>query len=544
MRVSERVVSERVVTGRPTTLATEGMVATPHYLASVAGLRALQAGGNAVDAAIAANAVLTVVYPHMCALGGDAFFLVWEPREGRLHALNGSGRSPKGASIEAYRAAGEATMPQRGALAATVPGAVHAWETVLERFGTRGFSDLLQPAISYAERGFPVSPILSRGIATYQVMLEQQPAAARQFLPDGQPPRPGDILRQPELAASLRLLAGRGASALYAGALGEAIVATLQAGGSSMTMDDLAAHRSDWVEPLSTDYRGTTLVELPPNTQGVTAIEMVNIAEGYPVADLGRNSAAQIHRFVEGKKLAFIDRERYVSDPAFVDVPVDRLISKEYAAAQREQIDPKRAQNDPVDPPRGGDTIYLCVVDRDGLCVSLIQSIFNGFGSGLVAEGTGIVIHNRGASFSLEEGDANRLEPGKRPMHTLIPAMLLRDGLPWVVFGTMGAHGQAQTHLQLVSNLIDFELGPQAAIESPRWVSGRGVPGDPLNVLYLEPGIAPEVVEQLRAMGHEVRVSEAWSSLLGHAHMIQIDRERGVLGGASDPRSDGAALGW
>lgn len=520
------------------------MVATPHYLASVAGLRVLQSGGNAVDAAIAANAVLTVVYPHMCALGGDAFFLIWNPADNQLHALNGSGRAPRAASIDALRAAGHDAMPSRGALAVTVPGALSAWETVLDRFGRLGFADVLQPAIAYAERGFPISPSVSLAISRGRDLLRQDPAAARQFLPGGDVPAAGDVLRQPDLAASLRLVAGRGADVLYRGALSEAIVATLRRSGSPMAEQDLADHRSDWVTPLATSYRGVELVELPPNTQGVTALEMVNVVEGFGVAAMGHNSARQIHHMVEAKKLAFRDRDRYVTDPEFSDVPVARLISKEYASELRAAIDPDSATAEAPDRPGGGDTIYLCVVDRSGLAVSLIQSIFQGFGSGIVADGTGILLHNRGASFSLDPQAANRLAGGKRPMHTLIPAMLLRDGRPWVVFGTMGAHGQAQTHLQLVSDLIDFGMEPQEALDAPRWVSGRGNEGDPPHVLYLEPGVGMPVVEQLREMGHDARLSDALSSLMGHAHMIQIDRERGVLLGGADPRSDGVALGW
>lgn len=530
--------------GRPTTLGTQGMVATPHYLASIAGLRTLQAGGNAVDAAIAANAVLTVVYPHMCSIGGDAFFLIWDPAEGRLVALNGSGRSPRAASIESFQTAGVSQMPKRGALTVTVPGAVNAWETMLERYGTRSFVDLLQPAISYAANGFPISPILSSAIAANREMLERQPAAASIFLPGSRVPAGGDILRQPDLAGSLRLVAARGSGAIYAGALGERIVQTLQANGSAMTLDDLATHQSEWVQPLSTTYRGVELIELPPNTQGITALEMVNISEGWPVSELGAGSAGLVHLGAEAKKLAFADRDRYIGDPAMVDVPVDRLISKEYAAELRTRIDPERVPLEEPDPAGGGDTVYLCAVDRDGMAVSLIQSLFNGFGSGLVAEGAGIVMQNRGASFTLDAGAANCLEGGRRPLHTLIPAMLLCEGQPWTVFGAMGGHGQAQTHLQLVHNLIDFGMEPQQAIEAPRWLSGRGIDSDPLHLLQIEPEFGEPVIEQLEKLGHPVRVTSSFSSLMGHAQIIQLDRRRGILLGGSDPRADGYALGW
>ncbi len=530
--------------GRPTTLATEGMVASPHYLASMAGVQVLKAGGNALDAAIATNAVLTVVYPHMCSVGGDAFMLIWDPKDQRLAALNGAGRSSVNASIEKLNSLGLTLMPERGAHVVTVPGAVHAWQTAHSRFGRVEFARLFDHAIDYADRGFPISPSVSASIASAQPLLMRQSVAARQFMPDGAAPKPGDVVRFPELAASLRSIAEQGIDALYGGPLGKAIAATVQAEGGLLTEEDIAAHQSRWVDPLSTSYRGHDLFELPPPTQGVVGLQLANVAEGYDIAGLGRNTAAQIHRLVEAKKLAFVDRDRYVSDPTFVDIPIERLISKSYAADQRGRIEPNKAANDQPDPPGLGDTIYLCVVDRDGMCVSLIQSIFNGFGSGLVAEGTGIVLHNRGASFTLEPDAANRLQPGKQPMHTLIPSMLLQHGSPEVVLGTMGAHGQAQTHIQLLCNLVDFDLEPQAAIESPRWVSGRGLPGDPAHVLYLEEPIGSEVLGQLRSMGHDARLIQPFSSLMGHAHMIRVDRERGVLMGASDPRSDGAALGW
>ncbi len=530
--------------GRPTTLATDGMVASPHYLASMAGVQVLRSGGNALDAAIATNAVLTVVYPHMCAIGGDAFMLIWDPKEERLVGLNGAGRSASRASIEALRRMGLTVMPERGAHAVTVPGAIHAWQTAHSRFGSRSFGSLFESAIHYASSGFPVSASVSASIAANQPLLERQAAAAKQFLPNGVAPRPGTVLRFPDLADSYRQIAEHGVDAFYGGPLGEAIAATVQVDGGLLSAEDVARHQSRWVDPLSTNYRGHDLFELPPPTQGVVSLQLANVAEGYDIANLGRNSAEQIHRLVEAKKLAFTDRDRYVTDPEFSDIPVKRLISKEHAAAQRARIDAHRAVVDEPDRPGLGDTIYLCVVDRDGLCVSLIQSIFNSFGSGLVAGGTGIVLHNRGASFTLEPGAANRLEPNKQPMHTLIPAMLMQDGSPEVVLGTMGAHGQAQTHIQLLCNLVDFELEPQAAIESPRWVSGRGVAGDPPHVLYLEEPIGTEVLERLRSMGHEARLTQPFSSLMGHAHMIRIDRERGILMGASDPRSDGAALGW
>ena len=530
--------------GRPTTLATEGMVASPHYLASMAGVQVLKDGGNALDAAIAANAVLTVVYPHMCSVGGDAFMQIWDPRQKRLFGLNGAGRSARKASIEALNGLGHLMMPERGAHAVTVPGAVHAWQSAHQRFGSKSFGSLFEHAIHYAERGFPVTPNLSRSIALARPLLERQQAALNQYIPGGALPNAGDILRLPDLANSLRMIAEQGSNAFYGGPIGRAIASTVQAEGGLLSEQDIAGHETKWVEPLSTSYRGHDLFELPPPTQGVIALELANLAEGFDVSRLGRNSAEQIHVLVEAKKLAFVDRDRYVTDPDSMDVPFDHLISKAYANELRQKIDLQRASNEEPDHPGLGDTIYLCVVDRDGMCVSLIESLFNGFGSGLVAEGTGIVLHNRGASFTLDPEAANRLGPGKQPMHTLIPGMLMQDGLPEVVIGTMGGHAQAQIHLQLLCNLVDFELEPQAAIESPRWVAGRGVAGDPGHVLLLEEPIGSDVQVQLRSMGHETRMTQGFSSLMGHAHMIRVDRERGVLMGGSDPRSDGAALGW
>ncbi len=529
-------------TGRPTTLATDGMIATPHYLASVAGLRVLQEGGNAVDAAVAANAVLTVVYPNQCSLGGDAFFLIWEPREERLLALNGSGRAPAQASLDALEAAGYSAMPQRGPWAVTVPGVVDAWATALARCGSRPLAELLQSAIEYAERGFPVTRLLSAAIEEMEGLLRAQPAASRQFLPDGRPPRPGERLVQPDLARSLRLLAEYGPDAFYRGPIAEAIVQTIRAAGGVMGLDDLAQHCSTWVEPISTTYRGVELVELPPNTQGVTALQMANIAEGYKVADFGWGSADLLHLMVEAKKLAFADRDRYVGDLDFVQVPLSRLLDKHYAEELRRQIDPERAMS-PSTVTWDNDTVYLCAVDREGRAVSLIQSIFQSFGSGLVAETTGIVLQNRGASFTLDSSSPNCLAPGKRPMHTLIPAMLLRDGRPWVVFGSMGGHGQPQIQIQIVTNLVDFGMEPQAAIEAPRWLS-RLEPGETAETLYLEPGFDVVEAEKLERRGHRVRWVDQWDSLMGHAQMIRVDRERGVLEGAADPRAEGYALGW
>ncbi|MBX6754291.1 MAG: gamma-glutamyltransferase [Thermorudis peleae] len=527
-------------TGRPTTLAHTSMIATPHYLATLAGLHVLRDGGNAIDAAIAANAVLTVVYPHQCSLGGDLFCLLWEPYEQRLYALNGSGPAPRGATIDAVQAAGYATMPQRGPWSVTVPGVVGAWEALRSRFGTQTFERLLAPALHFAEHGFPVSPLLHAAIAAHQTLLAQHPPAAAQFLPGGRVPAIGDRLVQPAVAQTLRRISADGAQAFYTGAIAEAIAHTVQQAGGVLTADDLAQYQPEWVEPLRTTYRGVELVELPPNTHGVTAMQLLHILEGYDVATLGWGTPALLHRMLEAKKLAFADRDRYLGDPAYADIPLTRLLDKAYAATLRAQIDQQHAQPMAQRVEPNGDTVYLCVVDREGRAVSLIQSIFSSFGSGLVAEGAGIVLHNRGAAFQLDPASPNALAPGKRPLHTLIPAMLLRDGQPWVVFGTMGAHAQPQIHLQLVTNIVDFGFEPQTALEAPRWVSHPEPEGE---VVRLEEGFPSSVADALATLGHRVQWEPRWSSAMGHAHLIMIDRSRGLLLGASDPRAEGYALG-
>lgn len=533
-----------MATGRPATMALNGMVSTPHYLASQAGWRVLRDGGNAVDAAIAANAVLTVVMPDNCSIGGDAFFMIWDPARKELVGLNGSGGAPSGSSIDAVRSAGHNTMPDRGGWSVTVPGAVEAWSKVLERYGTRELDYLLIDAIRYANEGFAVTPHLSSAITANSELLKRNRAASNQYLPNGAAPKAGSILRQPALAASLREIARNGADGFYQGKVASRIVKSLNEAGSPITLDDLAAQQSDWVTPIRSDYRGYAICEMPPNTQGVTALQMLNIAQGWDPATLRDGSAEQIHHFVESKKLAFVDRDRYIGDPKFVDVPVDRLISSEYADELRSRVSPDQAWIKTGATPGAGDTVYLCTFDRDGMGVSLIQSLFRGFGSGIVADGAGIVLQNRGASFSLNDDAANGLKPGKRPMHTLIPGMIFDGDLPWSVFGCMGGHGQAQTHLQLVTRLIDHGMNPQEAIEAPRWVAGPDVPGDPEHLLRVEPEFGDDVVEQLKAKGHEVRLTESLSAAMGHAQAIRIDWENGVLIGGADPRANGYALGW
>ncbi len=528
-----------MATGRPTTWATNGVVCSPHYLASQAGLRVLQEGGNAVDAAIATNATLNSVYPHQCHVGGDMFAMVYDPRDGSMTGLNASGYAATGQTAEFMRERGHEEMPERGALTVTVPGVVGGWSALQERFGTRDLSTLLEPAISYARDGAPMSAKFATYLQSMRPRLEEYEGVRNTFLSlnagVGQP------LRQPGLAATLERIGNEGRDAFYTGSVADEIVSTLNAGGSPMTLDDLGRFQPEWVTPISTSYRGYDLFELPPNTQGATALLMANIVEGWPTTEFGHTTGAGVHAWVETKLRAFAERDALIADPRFASFPSDRFLDKQAAKRHRDEIDLERTAGLRT-PNDEGDTVYLCCVDRDGMAVSMIQSLYLGFGSFVMAEKSGVVLHNRGRGFVVQDGHPNVIEPGKRPYHTLIPAMLLRDGKPEIVFGTMGADAQAQVQLQLLLGLIDFGLDPQTAIETPRWVSGAGEDGAPW--LRVEPRMGEETIADLRRRGHNVVVGEAWDSATGHAHCIAINREAGAFGGASDPRSDGLAAGW
>jgi gamma-glutamyltranspeptidase/glutathione hydrolase len=526
-------------TGRPTTLAFNGMVASPHSLASAAGLHVLRDGGSALDAAIAANAVLTVVYPDQTSIGGDCFLLYWEAATRTLHGLNGSGRAPKRASRESLRAAGHETMPARGIHSVTVPGTIDAWFSAHERFGKLDMARLLAPAVAYARDGFPVSPNLSASITRLAAAGDWVAGLEPRLFPGGSAPAPGTRLRLPDLADSFEKIAAQGREVFYTDEIGEAIVATSRREGGALEMDDLAGHRAEWVEPVYSTYRGLTVAELPPNTQGITTQIALNLIEQAVPGPFG--SADHLHPQIEAKKLAFAVRDRHLSDPAFVPIDVERLVSKEYAAALWRSYDPNAAGTG--QPAHDGDTVYLCAVDADGNAASLIQSIYLNFGSGLVAEGTGIVLQCRGAYFSLDDDHPNRLEGGKRTLHTLMPAMLLRDGVLVGPFGTQGGDAQAQVQQQLVSNLVDFGMDPQQAIEAPRWVAG-GAPGSDPRLVALESRFAERAFAELAARGHVVHRTDAWDVHYGHAQMILRDPESGLLQGAADPRADGAAIGF
>jgi gamma-glutamyltranspeptidase/glutathione hydrolase len=425
---------------RSAVMARQGMAATSQPLATAAAIRVLQKGGNAVDAAIAANAVLGVVEPMSCGLGGDLFAIVWDARTSKLHGLNASGRSPAAATLALFRDKGLKDIPVQGMLSWSVPGCVDGWDELRRKFGSRSWAELLEPAIQYAEDGFPVSEIIAADWKAAEPALWQIPTSAACFLPGGHAPRAGTIFRNPGLARSLRMIAEGGRDAFYRGPLAEAIVSYSHTVGGLFTAADFAQHTSTWVEPVSINYRGFDVWELPPNGQGIAALQMLNLLEPYDLKRMGFGSAEALHLMIEAKKLAYEDRARYYADMEKAQVPVKELISRAYAAGRRALIDPKRANPHPTaGEPLQADTIYLTVVDKDFNCVSLIQSNFHGFGSFHVPAGLGFPLQNRGCLFALDETHPNRLEPRKRPFHTIIPGFVTKDGKPWLSFGLMGA---------------------------------------------------------------------------------------------------------
>lgn len=525
---------------RPITFARRGMVAAPHYLAAEAGLELLKAGGNALDAAVAASAMLQVVYPFVCGLGGDVFMIIYDAATGKLHGLNGSGRSARAATIERYRDLGYTTMPVLGIHTVTVPGCAAGWDEAEERFGRLGLAQALAPAISYAEEGIPVGQDLHAALARTSVRDGIHRSWHTHFLPGGSVPPAGSIIRFPTLARTLQTIATDGAAAFYHGEIAEQIAAFFAREGGLITRDDLAAHQSEWVTPLSVPFAGLQIYELPPNTQGITALQMLGILDGLPLGD-SPLAPDTIHMAVETKKLAFADRDAYLTDPAHMRIDPAALIEPDYLAQRRVLIDPTRAQPSVAPGSFGGDTVYLCSADQEGNVVSLIQSNYMGFGSGVVVDDAGIVLQNRGAYFSLDPNSANALAPAKRTLHTLIPSMALRDGRPAMVFGTMGGDGQAQTHLQVYTAVARFELNIQAAIEMPRWLHGV-VNG--AESLRMERRFPSQTLQALRQRGHSVEELGAWETAMGYAQGITFDPSTGVMQGGADPRAESLAAAW
>jgi gamma-glutamyltranspeptidase/glutathione hydrolase len=531
--------------GRSQVVSTHGIVASEHPLASQAGAMVLAAGGHAVDAAIAANAVMGVVCPMMCGIGGDLFAIVSDST-GRLHGVNASGWSPARLTPEVVERSGSAGMPQSGVHSITVPGAVAGWALLHERFGRLPFSTLLAAAIDMAAGGFPVAEITSEEWANREAFLREDPGAAQTFLPAGRALKLGEIFRNADLAAAFRQIAQHGRDGFYSGDVAAKLLAGLERRGGVMSAGDLMQFAPEWVEPISTSYRGWDVFEIPPNGAGIAALMMLNILETLPLDEYGPNTAESLHAMVEAKKLAYADMQRYVADPRFAEVPVGAMLSKEFARERARQIDPGGAQESAAPgSPRlsgyalsgegGGDTTYLSAVDRDGNMVSLIQSNYASFGSGVVAEGTGFPLQNRGALFTLDRAHPNVLAPRKRPLHTIIPAFM-RRGQAWIAFGIMGGWNQSQAHAQLVSNIVDHGMNIQAALEAPRFTKltfdGRDV--------AVERRIPESVRQALASRGHEVEVEGDFCSLMGGGQAVM--RDRGVNYGASDPRKDGAAV--
>ncbi len=536
-------------TGRPPTIAPNGMVVSPHSLASAAGVDALRAGGSAVDAAIAAGAALCVLYPHMTSVGGDAFWLIHDARARRVRYLNGAGRAAKSAGIGWFLSRGMNEIPLRGFLPATltVPGAVASWCAAHEEFGRLPLARDLVAAIGYAREGFPVTGRLARAIELHAAENALNAHALAVFVPGGAAPRAGDKLLNRGLALVLERIATAGRGGFYEGETARALASFSRSGGGFFEEADFRAQQASWGEPLSGTYRGVEIFETPAPTQGFTVLEMLNLVEPYEIGGMDPLGPDAAHLLVQAKQIAYHDRDRLLADPEFQPVPVERLISKSYAAERRGLIRADRALPWDLVPSHGtlaGDTVFIGAVDAEGNAAALIQSLYFTFGSGVVAGDTGIVLQNRSAYFSLDPQHPNRLEPGKRPMHTLIASIALKDGRPWQVLGCMGADGQPQIHLQSYVGLVDFGFDIQQTLEMPRWLSGRFNIGDSRDLLNIEGRFPEATVRELERKGHAVNRWPDWCELAGHAHGITIDPASGTRVGGADPRSDGAAIGY
>jgi gamma-glutamyltranspeptidase len=553
---------DRPLAPMPLVRGGHGAVVAPHHLATAAGLSVLRAGGHAVDAAIATNAVLGVVLPSGCGIGGDAFWLIWDEPSGRQTALNGSGRAPAAADPAALRARGLTTLPYRGPLAITVPGAVRSWGDAHRRHGRRPRSEILGPAIELARDGFPAwDGFISAVEGTLPAIVEALGPGSgfeQVYRPHGRPWRPGERVRLPALAATLERLVEVGFDDFYDGAIGERQARGLAAAGSAITADDLRAHTSTWTEPIATEYRGVRVTTHPPNSSGIVALELLNVLETFepPAADAfgadGVADARWVHLGIEAAKLAMADRDRWLTDPAVLDIPVANLISRDHARELASRIDPRRAARPLASTnPRGGGTIYLATVDAEGNAVSLIESNYMGFGSGVVDPDTGIHYQNRGSYFSLDPAHPNVLAGGKRTLHTLLPGMLFRAGerRPWVVTGSMGGDAQPQIHAQVVSALVDGGVDVATAVGAPRWfVDGTEHFAPPVDV-RAERRYQAAVLDQLEALGHPVTRTIPFNGMLGHAHAIELvaggpAEAEGSVAAATDPRSAGLPAVW
>jgi gamma-glutamyltranspeptidase/glutathione hydrolase len=526
--------------GRSMVISKQGIAATSQTLASQAAAQILARGGSAVDAAISANAVLGLVEPMMDGVGGDVFAMYWDAKTGKLTGLNGSGPAPRGLSPKFLAEKGVKTMPRDGIHSVTVPGAVDGWAKMHQRFGKLPWKDLFQSAIAYAEEGFPVTEAIVEewSLPGTVKKLKVNGESERVFLATGKPPLEGDLFRNPDLARAYRLLAEKGPDAFYKGEIAAAILKTSQKLGGTMTADDLASYSSEFVTPISVDYRGWRVYELPPNGQGMAALEMLNIMETSPASMFGPFSPAEMHKRIEAMKLAYSDLRRYDADPRTYDVPVGVLLSKEYARKRAALIDPGKANCEvPAGQPVAGDTTYLTVVDKDGNIASWIQSVSNLFGSGVTVEGMGFVLHDRGAGFTLDPKHPNVLAGGKRPFHTIIPAFMEKGDLH-VGFGIMGGMNQPLAHAQFVSNIVDYGMNLQAALEAPRFTKRSSTGCD----LSIEMRVPAQTLQQLSARGHQINIRREYTQEMGRGQAILHDSKTGINYAASDPRTDGSAV--
>jgi len=549
----DRVTGKSFAT-RSEVIAKHGMAATSQPLATQVAIDILKKGGSAVDAAIAANATLGLMEPTGSGVGGDLFAIVWDQKSGKLYGINASGRSPKGLTYEAMKAElaklGRESIPPTGMLPISVPGAVDGWFELHARFGRLPMKDVLAPAIGYAEEGFPVSELISYYWQRSAPVLSKQPGGFRDtYTTNGVGPAKGDVFRNPDLARTYRLLATKGRDAFYRGEIAEKIDRFFRENGGFIRREDLEAHHSEWVEPVSVNYRGYDVYELPPNTQGIAALQMLQLLEAYDLKSMGFDSPEALHLMIEAKKIVFEDRARHYADPDFAKIPLEGLLSDEYAAERRNLIDPAKAQKRiPTGNPKidEGDTIYLTTADGDGNMVSLIQSNYRGMGSGIVVPGLGFGFQDRGELFTMAPGHPNVYAPGKRPFHTIIPAFVMKGGKPWLSFGVMGGAMQPQGHVQILVNLIDFGMGLQEAGDAARWQhEGSSEPtGEAMTdggYVFVESGVPWETVRALERMGHDVRTDVGG---YGGYQAIMRDQARGVWFGASESRKDGQAAGY
>ena len=536
--------------GRSVVVASHGIVAASHPLAAQAGLDILRAGGTAADAAITVNAMLGLVEPMSCGIGGDLFAIYWDNKEKKLYGLNASGRSPYKISRKLFEERKLNQIPIKGPLSWSVPGCVSGWDALAERFGNKSLADLLAPAINTAKEGFPVSEIISGSWRGAEGSLRQHAGSAATYLVNGKrAPRFGELFRNPQLAHSYQLISKQGADAFYRGEIAQELVRFSDQEGGLFTDKDFQDHTVQWVQPVSTTYRGYHVWELPPNGQGIAALEILNLLEPYDIRKMGPGSPEYLHLFVEAKKLAFADRAQYYADPDFNRLPTKQLISKEYAQQQGKRIDLEKAAADVQagDPKlQRGDTVYLTVIDKDRNCCSLIQSNYFGFGSQLTPKKLGFAIQNRGALFALDKDHLNSLEPHKRPFHTIIPAMVTKDDEPWFCFGVMGGDMQPQGHVQVLVNMIDFQMNVQAAGDASRVrhlgsSTPTGLAADGVGTVLVESGISAATVKSLQQLGH--RVQRAKGSFGGYQGIL-VDHKQGVLHGATESRKDGAAVGY